>query len=336
MVALLMASQRMEQRASDQQITLMVLGGHVHALPQHAGAGSIGSVGGISGINGGVFPHPSLAFYDKAGEGHRCLVGYKDTQPRWCTYGDPEGALDVAVLGDSKMEQYHDALDVVGQALGWKFRMATKSACPFTTATVQWNAKPYTACSEFNQAVWMDLEENPPDLVISSQNGKKGWLEKGGEGASISASSREGMVQGLVQTWTKLGNMGAEVLVVLDNPRPPKELWPVYECMLNHASDYDAVCAFDKQAGQATSAERVQRSAAERVRKLGGAVNLIDLADYICPEETRCSPAVGGITVYRAKSHLTNTYAKSLAPILEKKLREATSTNNIRAERRRE
>jgi hypothetical protein len=44
-------------------------------------------------------------------------------------------------------------------------------------------------------------------------------------------------------------------------------------------------------------------------------ITMIDMSDYIC-ESTVCSAAVGGVPVYFDVSHLTATYARTLAPYL--------------------
>jgi len=300
--------------SSSGQISLSILGGHVHAYPPYAGAGSILLRIDNAVDAADVFPHPALASKDMPSIGGLgCLTPFPVSKPSWCTYGDPEGHVDVAVLGDSKMEQYRDALDKVGLALGWKFRMAVKACCTFTEASIPLtDRRSFHECSAFNKAVWTDLEANPPDVVVTSQHADRGTMEEG----SLDFS-REGMIQGLVQAWTRLEGLGVKVLVILDNPKPPKGMWPVYECMLDHMSDYTE-CSFDRTQGQKDSAEHVQRAAAERVPR----AQLIDMADYFCPHDT-CKSAVGGVTVYRMSSHITNTYAKSLAPVLEKELGKA-------------
>ncbi|MGB3762010.1 MAG: hypothetical protein WA966_02230, partial [Ornithinimicrobium sp.] len=46
---------------------------------------------------------------------------------------------------------------------------------------------------------------------------------------------------------------------------------------------------------------------------------LIDIRDSICPE-TECVPVIGNVLVYRQTSHITDTYARSLKPVLEAEL----------------
>jgi hypothetical protein len=72
-------------------------------------------------------------------------------------------------------------------------------------------------------------------------------------------------------------------------------------------------CAFGRKEGIVRSAAPAQRGAA------GDGVHLIDLNDYICPT-ARCAPVIGDVMVYRQGSHLTNTYARTLAPELTRQL----------------
>jgi hypothetical protein len=48
-------------------------------------------------------------------------------------------------------------------------------------------------------------------------------------------------------------------------------------------------------------------------------VEVLDMSDYLCRQET-CPAVIGNVLVYR-DNHLTNTFAKSLAPVLSRKLR---------------
>jgi hypothetical protein len=52
-----------------------------------------------------------------------------------------------------------------------------------------------------------------------------------------------------------------------------------------------------------------------------GAVDLIDMNPFICGP-TECQGIVGNVVVYRDSHHLTNTYARTLAPYLQKYLLE--------------
>jgi hypothetical protein len=41
------------------------------------------------------------------------------------------------------------------------------------------------------------------------------------------------------------------------------------------------------------------------------AVEIIDMADTLCPDRARCAPVIGNVLVYRQGTHITNTYVLS-------------------------
>ncbi|MCQ6271645.1 hypothetical protein M8J71_14270 [Pseudarthrobacter sp. R1] len=47
-------------------------------------------------------------------------------------------------------------------------------------------------------------------------------------------------------------------------------------------------------------------------------VEVVDLADYFCRSQL-CPAVIGNVLVFR-DNHLTNTFAKSLAPVLARRL----------------
>jgi SGNH domain (fused to AT3 domains) len=45
-------------------------------------------------------------------------------------------------------------------------------------------------------------------------------------------------------------------------------------------------------------------------------VRFIDLSDYFC-DRTTCPPVIGNVLVYRHRNHITATYVRTLAPMLQ-------------------
>jgi hypothetical protein len=212
----------------------------------------------------------------------------------------------VVVLGDSKILQYYEALDAIGAASGWRISTATKSACPSTEAMRILKGSPYLACRKFNENVMQQLQRDPPKIVITSQGNAAGFMP-----TDAPVATEAGMVQGLVARWSKFRALGMKVVVVLDNPHPDAQ---VYKCMAKEAMQAER-CAFARKRAIETSAAPILKRAAARVP----GVRVVDLTDYICPR-SQCAPVIGDVLVYRQGSHITNTYAKSLAPILLRKL----------------
>lgn len=46
---------------------------------------------------------------------------------------------------------------------------------------------------------------------------------------------------------------------------------------------------------------------------------VLDLTDWICPAE-QCVPVIGDILLYRQGSHLTDTWVRSMTPIVQREL----------------
>jgi hypothetical protein len=55
-------------------------------------------------------------------------------------------------------------------------------------------------------------------------------------------------------------------------------------------------------------------------------VHFIDLSDYFCDGET-CPPVIGNVLVYRHMNHVTATYVKTMAPMLQNALQQALQEN---------
>jgi hypothetical protein len=65
-----------------------------------------------------------------------------------------------------------------------------------------------------------------------------------------------------------------------------------------------------------------QEPAAQAVRSIGDPnIRFLDLTDHIC-EPTTCHAVTGGVITYFDGSHLTATFARTLAPYLDRPLRQ--------------
>lgn len=241
--------------------------------------------------------------------GRGCQVRAASAEPVSCEYGDPQGELTIALVGDSKALQWINALDEIGKTRGWRVVTFTKSACSFTDATITFDGEIYESCSTWNDAVLEELTSDPPDLIVTSQ-GKQTALDDRDD--ADSNQSREAMIDGLVRRWSLLTASGSQVVVLADTPQPGMN---VYECAAENP-DHLTACAFDRADAVRASAAPTQQLAVEQTD-----VVWIDLTDAICPVD-RCAAVIGNALVYRQGSHLTATYVESLAPRLEAALEE--------------
>lgn len=261
----------------------------------------------------GIVPDPLAATDDApAAYAQGCQVQIPDSKPVVCEFGDSEGNVEVALVGDSKALQWISAIDTIGQRQGWHVQSITKSACSFSATSRMVDGERYKSCDEWNEAVRSRLLDDPPDMVITSQRTAIG-MNNSDDVAD--GESRQAMADGLHERWQELIDAGSTVAVLRDNPSPSGgSITNVYECVAEHSDDLER-CSFSRSAGEEASAGDTQLLAADMTPD----AHVLDLNDYICPRDT-CPPVIGGVLVYRQGSHITQTYIDSLADQLESEL----------------
>jgi peptidoglycan/LPS O-acetylase OafA/YrhL len=247
-------------------------------------------------------PTPAQATSDlPAAQNDGCQQSANAEEVISCEYGDPNGSVAVAVVGDSKMTQWMAALGPLAEQNGWRLTTYLKANCSFSMVMTEYRSRPYQECRVWGDAVLGQLTSSPPDYVITSQGQGRGLTEDG-------ELSSDAMVRGLRAMWSALTSAGSAVIAVADNPPPPG--LNVYECVQENPARLSA-CAFDRVPGTAA----VQHAA---VQDMDG-VEIVDLSYAICPTE-RCAPVIGNVLVYRQGSHITATYIATLAPRLARAL----------------
>ncbi|MFU8871212.1 acyltransferase family protein [Micromonospora sp. SL4-19] len=239
-----------------------------------------------------------------------CFQDMVSAELIWCTYGKPDGATTVALVGDSKMDQWLPAFQVLAAENDWKLVVAFKGACPFTTASTLKGddpTKPYPDCTEWNRTLLQRLVAERPDYVVTNHVSARAMDDAG-------RASVDGMVAGMRSAWKTLDEAGSKVIVLANNPHPGGNM---PQCAGKNR-DHLSACAFDRKRHEQNEAYQTQRKAVAGVAE----VEMIDLFDAICPTE-KCPVVFGNVMVYRGGSHLTATYVRSLAPQLAKALSEA-------------
>lgn len=234
-----------------------------------------------------------------------CHGNESKTEPVRCEFGALRSGRILAVAGDSHAAQWIPALSLLAERNGWRLHAYTKSGCPFSPETTFLRGQPYQACSEWNRRLLELLRNEPPDVLVTSQY--VGHLVVGSKGRPDSA---ERFARGLVESWSSLQAAGTIVVAIRDTPRIG---FDVVDCMAGADGDFES-CALPRS--EAFSYPDPVLKAAG----LNSGVVLVDLSDHICHVD-KCRPVVGDTLVYRDPNHLTATYVRTLAPVLEELLR---------------
>lgn len=263
-----------------------------------------------------ISPEPLLATEDTpqiSQDGQDCHLDQKNPEPFWCEFGDVNAEQTIAIIGDSKMHQWAQAIRKIAEQSGWRMIMSTKSACPFTGAVVGKPEGEYESCNEWNDQALADLLSIKPDIVLTTS--RRTYATYPGSESDESRKA-EDYIDGLVSHWSKLQDNGSKVMVIMDNPSPPE---PIYECVERERKPND--CSFDFKQGLAQSGFGSLTEAASRM----GNIETVDILDLFCPGFEMCPAVIGDVLVYRQGSHITNTYVLSTWEILSDRFYQATN-----------
>lgn len=223
-----------------------------------------------------------------------CHLGFDSTEPVACEYGNPGGQTRVVLVGDSHAANWIPALAAVAERRGWRLTSYTKSSCPLSLRMLKRQGRPYAACLEWSRNVQAELVRERPDLLILA----------GMRAASVwpSGASPEPLEDVLAATWLQLGEVSGTIVAIADTP-----LWRV---------DPDACLFRDPDCRRPVTPQPDPFVVAARSLPQ---VGLLDMNDVVCPAN-ECPAVIGNVIVWRDRHHLTATYSRSLAPILDSRL----------------
>ena len=214
-----------------------------------------------------------------------------------CVYGDVDADMTVAIVGHSHADTYVEPLHMLGLERGFRVVTMLREACPLTLRT-SWFVE--RDCVTWSRGAIDRLVELDPELVVSvsttSSRGKRREVEQ--------------VVVGADDFWAELADHGIPFLGLRDNPRLVDENGtPFYPNRCMRQQDDWSNCAVPR------SRIYEPENPADRVLSQWPTAWSADTADWFCQFDW-CSPVIGNIVVYRDRDHMTNAYARSLAPLL--------------------
>jgi peptidoglycan/LPS O-acetylase OafA/YrhL len=227
-----------------------------------------------------------------------CGLSLAGSRPPVCEYGDPSGAVTVALVGDSHANNWFPAMESLARQRGWRLLPFTKHSCVFVDMRI-WSPhlqREYTECATWRENVVDRLAELGPDLVVIASNR---WFPV------LDDLDNEPERQGRAMA-RLIERLPGTVAVLVDTPRSDVD---VPACLAKHRDAIER-CTTSRTAAFGW---RHLRRETEAARRSGATV--VDLSDVTCPTDP-CPPIIGTNLVYRDHHHLTATFAASLADVL--------------------
>ena len=222
-----------------------------------------------------------------------------------CVVGDPAGTRHFALVGDSHAGHWVPMLDELGRLLHARVSVWAKSSCPSSDAQRrvpgEVGAVRRQGCDAFNAAVDRALlaDRTITDVFSSSYTSVYTWASPSGTAFADPGPD------GFRQRWARWVGAGKRVHVIHDVPRATLTKQRVPDCIALRSDPQD--CALPR-------AQAAQPDAAATAAAAMGlpAVTVVDLTGSFCDEQ-RCYAQIGGVIVYRDKSHVSIEYSRLLA-----------------------
>lgn len=224
--------------------------------------------------------------------------------PGLCTFGPKTGyKKHLLAIGDSHNNALMGTYKRIAEKYDWRIDVSGVGGCYWTTAT---QPAPFYAaavnCKNWKAAITslVATEQGLSAIVVTHSTTDLPVNPRPGE------TRDETTVNGLAEAWSTATNRGIPILAIRDNPRPiPSTVTCVAQTPIAQINKCDVPIS------QAFATYDGQQDAIARV----GLGKFIDLSRYECTP-TVCPPVIGGVLVMRDPSHLTATFANSLAPYL--------------------
>jgi peptidoglycan/LPS O-acetylase OafA/YrhL len=239
----------------------------------------------------------------------QCVSLGQSTEARTCTFGDPASRTEIVLFGDSHALQWFNALERLARESGWRLVTVIKPGC--AASDIQPLRRSAAVCEAWRARALETIIARHPALVIAGSFTSR-------FGRAVGAQSDPGLEQLTLGTHAMLEQLtraGLNVALLRDTPLPP---FDVPTCLARSAVDRwlgGGSCEFDRDAALSLRVFDAEKRAAAGMP----GVYLLDLTDQICPAPL-CPATLHDVIIYRDRTHLTGTFAGSLAPTMRQRL----------------
>jgi len=223
-----------------------------------------------------------------------------------CAFGAPaeRATATVALIGDSHAQHWRSALAVPAERRGWRVLDVSGPLCMFSTATTGAGPPFDQTCGQWNADVLAWLGAHPEIHTIFTA-GKRRQFVRPAPGQSGFDARREGYKA----RWATLPSTVTSIVVIRDAPPEDVRTKDCVRRRIAHHRTLTRACAVPRR--------HVLRPdpAVAAAREFGA--HVIDLTPEFC-DARRCYPVIGGALVHKDADHLTQVFARTLGPFMDR------------------
>ena len=237
---------------------------------------------------------------------HGCWASTVEDVKGPCLFGDRDGKVTLALLGDSHAEHWLGGLDRAGREHGWRIDAMVKGGCPVADMPTLMRPRLkryYHECTRYREAMLQRIIAMRPTAVILSSWDH--YIPPDGTGADWQVTPAMWQ-SGLRKTYERLVAAKIPVIAIRGTPRT---WFDVPACLSRRAAGvpFASDCTYDRAKAMSAAAIGAQQAAAK-----GLPVRFVDMNDLICATK-RCRVQRNGVIVFTDDNHLTRTFSQSVA-----------------------
>ena len=224
----------------------------------------------------------------------KCQATSKVSENITCYYGDTENYKHtVALVGGSHSAHWLGAFLEFAEEDHIRIANITKSGCRFST-----DQQPMDTCNEWNKTIINTVTELNPDIVFAP--------------VDISTGDITEVPDGFLKQFEALEKNDIAIFGVRDTPRLRVN---IPECLSLNDNDMSK-CSLNKDKFI------ISPSPWDKLDNKPSNVIYHDYSKYFCPTD-KCLPAIGNVIVYIDSEHISQTYMKTLSPIIRRDIQKA-------------
>jgi peptidoglycan/LPS O-acetylase OafA/YrhL len=207
---------------------------------------------------------------------------------------DEDPTLEVAMIGDSHMAVWRDAIRASAHPLGIRFRTYLKPGCPpsLNLEIYARQGADKTECRAWRTPAITDVATDPDiDVVVTTSLASSYRF--------VDGTPDDG--RGYVDAWRMWLDAGKTVIVMNDTPRLEK---PIADCILEEGVTTLDPCSRPRSEAVRETALELAAAQIQHER-----FYFVDYTDVLCDD--RCHAVVGGIPAYKDSNHLSLAFTRS-------------------------